>query len=108
MVLLYDDINYFFYCFLFIVSFRLYDVDDNKYIDKEELLQLLKAVLYDTYLIDLSYKDLKDLVDNTFEETDSNGDGKIDLEEYRQLVLKYPNIVKNFTIDRSVLRSSPV
>ena len=66
---------------------------------------MLKAVLFDTYLIDLSDEDLKKLVDDTFTETDADGNGRIDLLEYRQLVVKYPNILKNFTIDRSVLRS---
>ena len=87
-----------------VVSFRLYDADDSGTIDKDELFQVLKAVLFDTYLIELSDEDLMKLVDDTFAEADRNGDDRIDLEEYRQLVVKYPNIIKNFTIDRSVLR----
>jgi EF-hand domain pair len=94
---------FFLLIFLLSVSFRLYDVNRDGTIDREELFQMLKAIVYDTFLVDLAEDDLRQLVESTFAETDADGDGQIDLEEYKELVRKYPNIVRNLKVDRSVL-----
>jgi Ca2+-binding EF-hand superfamily protein len=60
-----------------VVSFKLYDMDNDGYIDKNELFQMLRASLFENFMLELSEAQMKKLVDSTFDEVDTNGDGKI-------------------------------
>eukprot|EP00002_Diphylleia_rotans_P007663 TRINITY_DN17310_c0_g1_i1.p1 TRINITY_DN17310_c0_g1~~TRINITY_DN17310_c0_g1_i1.p1 ORF type:complete len:199 (+),score=60.60 TRINITY_DN17310_c0_g1_i1:67-663(+) len=82
------------------LTFRIYDVDNDGHIDKEELMSMLKASLLDNS-IEIPEEHLRALVDETFAETDANGDGKISFEEYREMVMKHPHIISNITIQNS-------
>jgi serine/threonine-protein phosphatase 2B regulatory subunit len=62
---------------------------------------MLKASLFENCMLELSEKQMKALVDHTFFEADTNGDGKISFEEYKDMVMKHPRIVENLTIKSS-------
>lgn len=84
------------------VSFRLYDLDRDGHISKDELYQMLKASLVERRL-DLPEVQMRSLVDRTFAEADTNHDGKISFDEYAAMVKKHPTILSNMTIDTAVL-----
>ena len=88
------------------VSFRIYDIDGDGHIDKEELFQILKASLLENYMMDLSDDQMRELVDNTFAETDVNGDGLISFEEYRDMVISHPEILSKFSLNSDLLLQS--
>jgi len=81
------------------LSFKLYDRDEDGYIDKPELMSMLRAIMFDNMLFHLSDDHIRALVDSTFSEADQNGDGLISFEEYKTLVNKHPTILKNLTLD---------
>lgn len=83
-------------------SFRLYDMDGDGSIDKNELFDMLKAIMFDNLQIDLSEEQLRVLVEHTFDEVDTNGDGQISYEEYREICMKQPSIIKALTIDSTI------
>lgn len=78
-------------------SFRIYDFDGDGCISRDELYQLLKASLVENSL-GIPEEQLSSLVDATFAEADTDGDGKISFEEYRVLVTKHPSMIGNMTI----------
>lgn len=57
-------------------SFRIYDFDQDGCISKEELYKLLEASLVENSL-GIPQEQLSSLVDATFAEADTDGDGKI-------------------------------
>ncbi|XP_047341108.1 calcineurin B-like protein 7 [Impatiens glandulifera] len=77
--------------------FRVYDPKHNGYIDRDELKEMVLALLNE---LDLSVSDsvVEDMVDKAMMEADKKGDGKIDLDEWKQLVAKNPSLIKNMTI----------
>ena len=81
-----------------IVSFRMFDLDNDGYIDKEELYQMLQASLFENPDIQLSETDMRQVVDLTFCEVDSNGDGVISYEEYCSMVKARPSFVEYLTV----------
>jgi len=85
-------------------SFRIYDIDGDGSIDRNELYQLLKAALSEN-LFDLTDDQIHILVDDTFAQVDSNGDGRISYEEYEHMVKTQPSILRFLTIDTSTLLS---
>lgn len=83
-------------------SFRIYDIDGDGNIDRNELHQLLKAALSEN-MLDLTDEQIGTLVDDTFAQVDSNGDGRISFEEYEQMVRAHPSFLQFLTIDTSSL-----
>jgi len=81
------------------LSFKLYDRDEDGFIDKSELMSMLRAIMFDNMLFQLSDDHIRALVDSTFTEADVNGDGLISFEEYKVLVNKHPTILKNLTLN---------
>ena len=55
------------------------------------------ALLHESELV-LSEDVIEDIVEKTFNETDTKGDGRIDTEEWKQFVAKNPSLIKNMTI----------
>ncbi|KAG2589547.1 hypothetical protein PVAP13_5NG257743 [Panicum virgatum] len=64
-------------------SFRLYDLRQTGFIEREEVKQMVIAILMES---------------GTFEDADADRDGKINLEEWKEFVLRHPNLLKNMTL----------
>eukprot|EP00771_Trimastix_marina_P000159 gnl/Trimastix_PCT/1167.p1 GENE.gnl/Trimastix_PCT/1167~~gnl/Trimastix_PCT/1167.p1 ORF type:complete len:257 (+),score=33.00 gnl/Trimastix_PCT/1167:127-897(+) len=73
-------------------SFKVYDFDHDGNIDQSELEQILKAVLM-TSDGTLTEEQITEAVGSMFSEADTDGNGMIDFDEYRTLVLKNPTIM---------------
>eukprot|EP00300_Choanocystis_sp_HF-7_P029432 c3628_g1_i2.p2 GENE.c3628_g1_i2~~c3628_g1_i2.p2 ORF type:complete len:200 (+),score=50.58 c3628_g1_i2:100-699(+) len=89
------------------LSFQIYDIDGDGFIDKDELFQILKASLLENYMLDMSEEHMRSLIDQTFLEADKNSDGRISFDEYTAMVRAHPNILANFSVNADLLMSSP-
>merc|ERR1712228_207154 len=69
-----------------------------KQIDRDECTKMVKLALNEINM-KLSSKQIDVIVNNTFRETDLNGDGVIDYEEYRIYCRKNPRILQPFRLD---------
>lgn len=78
-------------------AFKLYDLRGTGYIEKEELREMVLALLDESDLC-LSDSTVETIVDNTFSQADSNGDGRIDPEEWEEFVKKNPATLRNMTL----------
>ncbi|XP_075522726.1 calcineurin B-like protein 7 isoform X2 [Primulina tabacum] len=75
-------------------AFRLYDLRHTGYIEREGLKEMVLATLRELDLC-LSNDVVEAMVDK---EADLKGDGKIDEEEWQDLVAKNPSLLKNMTL----------
>jgi Ca2+-binding EF-hand superfamily protein len=84
------------------LAFRLYDLDGNGVISREEMSQVIESY-YKLVgpLISSSgkkYETPEQLVDEFFEQMDQNGDGVISLEEYKEGAMKNPDIIQRLKL----------
>ena len=63
----------------------------------QQLKEMVIALLHESDLV-ISEDDIEMIVDKTFSDADTKGDGKIDDEEWKQFVAKNPSLIKNMTL----------
>ncbi|EEC72947.1 hypothetical protein OsI_06813 [Oryza sativa Indica Group] len=83
--------------FFFVVAFRLYDLRGTGCIEREELHEMVLALLNESDLF-LSEEAVEQIVDQTFKQADLNDDGKIDPDEWKTFASKNPALLKNMTL----------
>ncbi|EES06704.1 hypothetical protein BDA96_04G139300 [Sorghum bicolor] len=78
-------------------AFRLYDLRGTGFIEREELKEMVLAILNESELL-LSDDAVEQIVDQTFKQADMNDDGKIDPDEWKVFASKNPALLKNMTL----------
>ena len=79
-------------------AFRLYDLGKTGAIERRELRELLRAALSDNPGLALSDADVDAVVEATFEEADTAGDGVIHPSEWLALARAHPEALRFMTL----------
>lgn len=82
------------YCNLILVAFQVYDIDRDGFVSNGELFLVLKMMVGNN----LKEQQLQQIVDKTIMEADTNGDGKVDFEEFCRMV-ETTDISQQMTLD---------
>jgi serine/threonine-protein phosphatase 2B regulatory subunit len=79
-------------------AFDLYDVNGNGEITREELKQLVSAVMKRSIFLNLDEEAIERVLDNTFEQVDIEKDGSISYEEFYRMVKENRKCIANMTL----------
>ncbi|XP_073020450.1 calcineurin B-like protein 4 isoform X2 [Primulina eburnea] len=77
-----------------IFAFKIHDIENTSFIQKEGVKKMIAEFLAESSLI-LSDDIIEAIIDKTFEEADSERDGKIDIEEWKDFIARKPSLLEN-------------
>lgn len=78
-------------------AFKLFDLGKTGYIEHSELKEMVLATLTESE-VTVTEDIVESIVEKTMEEVDSKGDGKIDMEEWKEYAAKNPSLLKIMTL----------
>ncbi|CAO2203926.1 unnamed protein product [Urochloa humidicola] len=78
-------------------AFKLYDLRQTGFIEWNELKEMVLALLEESEL-DITSDAVEMIVDRTFDQADTKGDGRIDQEEWTAFAKDNPYVLRNMTL----------
>ena len=84
------------------VSFKIYDMDKDGKIGRDELATMLRATMDEHDLV-LDDAQIESVIDATFSEVPESGGTALDMKQYSKLAMSHPMMLTHFTLNVSAL-----